>query len=295
MIESVPNLSEGRDRESIEQIADAVRASGVRLLDIHADSDHNRSVLTFVGERDDVVSGVLALIEAALERIDISQHHGEHPRIGAVDVVPFVPLSGSTMQDCIDVAREAGEAIGTRFGIPVFLYEAAATHPERRNLADLRRGGPAGIAERMHTDAGKPDFGPARLHPSAGAMAVGARPFLVAYNVNLASDDIDGAKAIAAAIRASDGGLPGLKALGVMLHTRGLAQVTMNLTDITATTVPEAFDAVRREADRRGVGVLESEVVGLLPRAALAGAATDDLLLTRDVEEIVLEDRITSS
>jgi len=294
MIESVPNLSEGRDLETIGSMRRAIQAAGARLLDVHVDGDHHRSVFTFVGGAEKVVAGVLAMAEQAIARIDIRAHHGEHPRIGAVDVVPFVPLADSSMADCISAAREAGEAIGARFGIPVYLYEAAASRPDRRNLADLRRGGPNGVATRIGTEGGRPDYGPARLHPRAGAIVVGARPFLVAYNVNLTSGDLRTARAIASSVRASGGGLPGVKALGVMLRSRGLAQVTMNLTDIDATTVPEAFEAVRVEAEQRGVGVFESEIVGLVPRAALAGASTDDLLLTQRVEEIILEERLAN-
>jgi len=292
MIESVPNLSEGRDLEAIGRVGHAIQSAGARLLDVHVDGDHHRSVFTFVGGAEEIVAGALAMVEKAVARIDIRDHHGEHPRIGAVDVVPFVPLAGSSMANCISAAREAGEAIGARFGIPVYLYEAAASRPDRRNLADLRRGGLEGVATRMETEDGRPDYGPPHLHDRAGAIVVGARPFLVAYNVNLTSGDLAAARAIASAIRASGGGLPGVKALGVMLHSRGLAQVTMNLTDVGATTVPEAFEAVRVEAERRGVGVLESEIVGLAPRAALAGASAEDLLLTRPVEEIVLEERL---
>lgn len=235
------------------------------------------------------------MVDAAVAAVDIGSHRGEHPRIGAVDVIPFVPLEGSSMEECISVARTVGRQIGERWGIPVYLYEAAASRPDRRNLADVRRGGSDALAERIESEAGRPDFGPSRLHPTAGAVAVGARGFLVAYNVNLASDDLDAARSIARAVRGSNGGLRGVKALGVMLHSRGLAQVTMNLTDIGVTTVLDAFESVRAEAEQRGLRILESEIVGLVPRRALAGAATEDLLLTRPVEEVVLEDRVAGS
>ncbi|MGB2982588.1 MAG: glutamate formimidoyltransferase [Candidatus Bipolaricaulia bacterium] len=292
MIECVPNLSEGRDENTVGQIADAVRGAGCRVLDTHTDPDHHRSVLTIVGEPPDVVRGVLAMVEAAIQRIDVRTHRGAHPRMGAVDVVPFVPLEGSSMAECIAVAEEVGRKIGDQFEIPVYMYEEAASREDRRNLASVRRGGLSAIAERIDTDEGRPDFGPARVHPSAGAAAVGARGFLVAYNVNLATADVEVAGAIASAIRASNGGLPGVKALGILLRSRGIAQVSMNLTDIEATTVAEAFECVANEAERRGVSVLESEIVGLVPRAALGEATTEDLLLARTLADLILERRI---
>lgn len=295
MIESVPNLSEGRDLDVIERVARAVRSSGAHLLDVHSDADHHRSVLTFSGDPDVVIAGVLSMVDAAVAAVDIGSHRGEHPRIGAVDVIPFVPLEGSSMEECVSVARTVGRQIGERWCIPVYLYEAASSRPDRRNLADVRRGGSDALAERIESEAGRPDFGPPRLHPTAGAVAVGARGFLVAYNVNLASDDLDAARSIARAVRGSNSGLRGVKALGVMLHSRGLAQVTMNLTDIGVTTVLDAFESVRAEAEQRGLRILESEIVGLVPRRALAGAGTGDLLLTRPVEEVVFEDRVAGS
>jgi len=294
MVESVPNVSEGRDLRVVDRIGQAVRRSGARLLDVHRDPDHHRSVYTLVGDPDIVVAGIVSMVETAIEAIDIGRHRGEHPRIGAVDVIPFVPLGDASIDTCVSAARRAGEAIGGRFAVPVYLYEAAASRPERRNLADVRRGGLARLAERIGSADGRPDFGPPQLHPRAGATSVGARRVLVAYNVNLESDDLAAAKSIAAAVRASNGGLPGVKALGVRLHSRGLAQVTMNLTDVAATSVPAAFARVCEEAARRGVGVLESEIVGLAPRSALGGASTESLRLTRPVEDVVLEDRIAS-
>jgi len=292
MIESVPHLSEGRDPEVIERVTQSIRGAGARLLDVHRDPDHNRSVFTFVGPPHVVLEGVLGLMAAAVEAIDLAAHRGEHPRIGAVDVIPFVPLPGESMETCVSVARQAGREIARQFDIPVYLYEAAASRADRVNLARIRRGGLSALARRMTTEDGRPDFGPARLHPRAGAVVVGAREFLVAYNVNLAGCDLAAAKEIAAALRASNGGLPGVKALGVDLHSRGLVQVTMNLTDPKATTVSAAFRAVAEEAEQRGLRVVESEVVGLAPRVALAGATTESLRLTRPIEEIVLEDRI---
>ena len=292
MIECVPNLSEGRDASAIEQIADVVRSSGCRVLDIHRDQDHHRSVLTIVGTRALIVRGVVSMVEAAIPLIDMRRHRGQHPRMGAVDVVPFVPIRENTLADCVAVAQEAGAAIGDQFEIPVFLYEAAASKPERRNLAAVRRGGLEALRERIGATSERPDYGPAHLHPTAGAVAVGARRFLVAYNVNLATDDLAIARAIASSIREADGGLPGVKALGIPLASRRLAQVSMNLTNIEATTIAEAFAHVSEEADRRGVRIAESEIVGLAPRAALRDATTEGLLLTRDLAEVVLEERI---
>lgn len=292
MIECVPNLSEGRDAGSIERIADVVRSFGCQVLDVHRDQDHHRSVLTIIGAPAVIVRGVVSMVEAAIPLIDMRRHRGQHPRMGAVDVVPFVPIRGNTLADCVAVAQEAGAAIGDRLKIPVFLYEAAASKPERRNLAAVRRGGLEALRERIGATGEKPDYGPAQLHPTAGAIAVGARKFLVAYNVNLATDDLTIARAIASSIREVNGGLPGVKALGILLASRCLAQVSMNLTDIEATTIAEAFAYVSKEADRRGVRVAESEIVGLAPRAALRGATTEGLLLTRDPAEIVLEERI---
>ncbi len=292
MIECVPNLSEGRNLDTVERIADVVRNEGCHVLDIHVDADHNRSVLTIVGAHEDVVRGIVSMVEAAIPLIDMRRHEGVHPRIGAVDVVPFVPLQSSSLVQCAAAAKEAGAAIGETLEIPVYLYEAAATRAEFRNLADVRRGGLRGLTERIESGAGLPDFGPAHAHPTAGAVAVGARDFLVAYNVNLETDDLSVARAIASAIRAASDGLPGVKALGIPLRSRGLVQVSMNLTDVEATSVAEAFGRVAELADWHGVRILESEIVGLAPRVALREATTEELLLTRDLADLVLEERI---
>jgi len=285
----VPNLSEGRDSRAIERIAGEVREAGCRVLDVHRDPDHHRSVLTIVGERANVVRGILSMVETAVQEIDLRRHRGVHPRIGAVDVIPFVPIAATPFAECVDLAREVGAQIAGRLEIPVFLYEHAALRPECRNLADVRRGGSAGVAERLRARGGKADFGPDRLHPTAGAIAVGARRFLVAYNVNLATDDVSVARTIAATIREANGGLPGVKALGLSLPSRALTQVSMNLTDVERTRVVDAFDWVAEEATRHGVEVLESEIVGLAPRVALRGATTDRLQLTRDLADVELE------
>ena len=292
MIESVPNLSEGRSEERISRIAFAVGGAGCRLLDIHSDRDHNRSVLTFVGEPDRIIDAVVALAGAAFEEIDIRTHRGVHPRIGSLDVVPLVPLFDSSMEDCIGLARSLGDEIALRYGVPVYLYGDAASSPERRELSSIRKGGLTGLASRISSPEWHPDFGPARLHPTAGAVAVGARGLLVAYNVLLDTEDIAIGRRIASAIREREGGLPGVKALAFYLESRRLVQVSMNLTDIDATPIPRAFSAVRKEAARYGVGVVESEIVGLVPRRALQGAGKEDLLCRRDPAELILEDRI---
>ncbi|MFC2100115.1 glutamate formimidoyltransferase, partial [Candidatus Bipolaricaulota bacterium] len=295
MIECVANVSEGRDRAAIEKIASAVDLVGARLLDVHSDPDHHRSVFTFAGEEAEVLDAVLSLCRVAAQRIDLTRHAGTHPRMGAIDVVPFVPLGDAAMSDCVRLARRAGAEIAEELGIPVYLYGAAATCEERANLAGIRRGGFERFAEKIGRPGWAPDFGPQRIHPTAGVVAVGARSFLVAYNVVLGTNGLDVAKAVAAAIRERNGGLPGVKALGMSLASRGLAQVSMNLVDITRTTVPEVFGAVQREAARHGVRVTESEIVGLVPRAAMAGATGGDIRLAGDLEAKILEERIASS
>jgi glutamate formiminotransferase len=293
LIESVPNVSEGRRRDVIESMARAIRAvNGVRLLDCSSDPSHNRSVFTLVGDRSSVEAAILALFDRAVADLDLRTHRGEHPRIGVVDVVPFVPLEAATMADCVALARKVGAAVADRFRVPVYLYEEAAADPARRLLEDIRRGGFEGLAARMASPGWAPDFGPSAPHPSAGASAVGARMPLVAYNVNLDTDRLDVAKAIAAAIRESGGGLRFVKALGLRLDARGIVQVSMNLTNYEATPIHRVFDAVKREASRHGVHVLESEIVGLVPSAALSAAAAHDLQLVGFTPDKVLENRL---
>ena len=293
LLECVPNISEGRDTTVIGRIADAVAATpGVRLLDLHSDAVHHRSVLTLIGEPRPLGAAVLALCEAALACIDVAAHRGAHPRIGAVDVVPFVPLPGATMDDAIATARATGAAVAARFALPVFLYEAAATRPGRRALQDVRRGQFEGLAAKMRHSDWQPDFGPARPHPTAGAVAIGARGYLVAFNVNLATTRLDVATRIARAVRESSGGLPCVKAMALALPDRGLVQVSMNLTDIDRTSMAAVFEAVRREAARDGVGVQESELVGLLPARALVEAAAAHLHLDGLTATRVLETRL---
>lgn len=274
LVECVPNLSEGRDPAVVDAIAAAVAATaGVHLLDRTSDADHHRSVLTFAGPATAVRDAMEAVTAAALARIDMRLHAGAHPRIGAVDVVPFVPLGTTTMDDCVALARDYGARVAERHGIPVFLYARAATRPERRILADIRRPQVEGLADFLATEAGVPDFGPRRAHPTAGAIVTGARPFLVAWNVDLDSDDVALARRIAGRVRARDGGLPGVQALGLHLVGAGRAQVSMNLLDTEATPIHAAFAAVEALAAEAGVRVHSSELIGLIPQAALLAAA----------------------
>jgi len=294
VIECIPNISEGRNSAVVDACADAVRrVPGVRLLDISSDASHHRSVLTFAGDREPVKEAVLALFAAAVPAIDLRVHKGEHPRLGAVDVVPFVPIEGVTMADCVALAKEVGREVAGRFAVPVYLYEEASANPARKNLEDIRRGEFEGLAGKMARDGWSPDFGPAAPHASAGASVIGARMPLIAYNINLATDRLDVAKKIAAAIRHSSGGYRFVKAMGVRLDDRGgLAQVSMNLTNYEKTPIFRVFETVKREAARYGVAVLESEIVGLVPSAALVGAAEYYLQLERFTSDQVLENKI---
>jgi len=263
LIEAIPNVSEGRRPEVIEALAAALADSpGVDLLDASSDAAHNRTVFTLVGEGAALRTALLALYAAALERIDLRFHAGEHPRIGAVDVVPLVPLDPADMPVCISVATELGAAVAERFDIPVYLYEDAARVPDRRRLETIRRGGFEGLREKMRAKTGRPDFGPPRPHPSAGASAIGARRMLIAYNVNLKTDDLDIARQIARAVRASDGGLAAVKAIGVRTDQPDVVQVSINLVDYERTSLHQVFESVQREADRLGVGIRDSEIVG---------------------------------
>jgi len=293
IIECVPNVSEGRDRNSIEAMAAAVReAPGVRLLDVSSDAAHHRSVLTFVGDAAAVRAGVLALFRAALPRVDLRTHHGEHPRMGAVDVVPFIPVRGSTVEECVALSREVGAAIAAEFGVPVYLYEDSASAEHRRNLADVRKGQFEGFAEKMKDARWRADFGPDVPHPSAGAVAVGARPFLIAYNINLGTRDLAVADRIAKAIRHISGGFRYVKAMGVDLADRGLVQVSINMTNFRKTPLHRVFDCVRAEAERHGVPVVGSEIVGLSPADALFAAAEHYLRLEGFSAEQVLETKL---
>ena len=293
IIESIPNVSEGRRADVIERLADAIRTTpGVRLLDHSSDASHNRSVFTLAGDAPALEAATLALFDVALSTIDLRQHSGEHPRLGAVDVVPFVPIDGVTMADCVALAKQVGAAVANRFGVPVYLYEEASTNPARRNLEDIRRGEFEGLPAKMASSGWAPDFGPSSPHVSAGASVIGARMPLIAYNINLNTDRVDVAKKIAAAIRHSSGGLRFVKAMGVKLEDRNLAQVSMNLTNYEKTPVFRVFEMVKREAERYGVTILESEIVGLVPAAALTRAAEYYLQIEGFSDEQVLEKKL---
>ncbi|HYT64913.1 MAG TPA: glutamate formimidoyltransferase [Vicinamibacterales bacterium] len=296
IIECIPNVSEGRRPEIIEQIAAAIRAvPGVRLLDYSSDASHNRSVFTLAGDAAPIKAAVLAMYERAVAAIDLRQHSGEHPRLGAVDVVPFVPIEGVTMDGCVALAKEVAGEVASRFGVPVYLYEEASTNPARKNLEDIRRGEFEGLAAKMKTEGWAPDFGPASPHASAGASVIGARMPLVAYNINLATDRLDVAKKIAAAIRQSSGGFRFVKAAGFELKDRGIVQVSMNLTNYEKTPIFRVFETVKREAERYGVQILESEIVGLVPAAALNSAAEYYLQIAGFKPDQILEHKLRTS
>jgi glutamate formiminotransferase / formiminotetrahydrofolate cyclodeaminase len=292
--ESVPNFSEGRDTVKIERIAAAAReVPGVTVLDIERNADHNRCVISLVGEGDPLLDAVLRMMKVATATIDLTQHKGEHPRMGATDVVPFVPLGDATMADAVKLAERLGERIARELEIPVYLYGRAARRPERADLAKVREGEFEGIRDSITTDPTRaPDFGPSRVHPTAGAVAVGARPLLIAYNAYLTTPDVAVAKKIAKAVRSRDGGLPEVKALGFEIRERARAQVSMNLTDYRITPVHRAFEAVRLEAARYGVDIEESEVVGLLPEDAMFDAAEYYLRLHSFDRANVLERKV---
>jgi glutamate formiminotransferase len=287
LFEAVPNFSEWRERDRISRIVAAVRSvEGVRVLGLHSDPDHNRSVLTFAGEEEAVLEAAVALADACAREIDLTSQTGEHPRMGSLDVLPFVPLEGATLEDAARLARRTGERIEP-LGFLVYLYEAAATASHRRNLADVRRGGYQGLAARLEDPLWQPDYGPRDLDPHKGAVAVGARPFLVAFNAYLDTNDLEVARAIAREVRERDGGLPGVKALG--LKVGGRAQVSMNLTDLERTSMPVALEAVREAAVEHGVSVESTELVGLAPLEAVLQTARHYLRLRELGREHVLE------
>jgi len=292
LIECIPNISEGRRTDVLDACAEAIRATGAALLDVKPDATHNRTVYSFAGNRDQVRAAALALFDKAIASIDLRSHSGEHPRIGAVDVVPFVPIEEATMADCVALARDVGAAVAAKHHLPVFLYEEAASAPARRNLEDIRRGEFEGLGEKLEDPAWHPDFGPAIPHASAGASVVGARTALIAYNINLATNRLDVAKKIATAIRQSSGGFRYVKAMGLALEDRGIVQVSMNLTNFEKTPIFRVFETVKREADRYGVQVLESEIVGLVPSAALTASAAWYLQLEGFSGDQVLENQL---
>jgi glutamate formiminotransferase len=297
LIECVPNFSEGRRPEVVAEIVRAVgQIDGVTLLDHSLDATHNRSVVTFAGAAEPVVRAATAAVGRALELIDMTQHTGAHPRIGAVDVIPFVPLSGTRLEECVDLARRFGEQIAQRFELPVYLYGAAALRPERTRLADVRRGQYEALREGIGTDPDRdPDFGPRRIHPRGGAVAVGARKPLIAFNVNLATDDLALAKRIAHTIRESSGGMPAVQAMGILLENPGeprMAQVSMNLVDWERTGIPTVVNAIRVLAREAGTDIAHCELIGLAPAGALLEIAADALGLRGFSEDQALELRL---
>jgi glutamate formiminotransferase/formiminotetrahydrofolate cyclodeaminase len=293
LIECVPNFSEGRDKAKVDAIAEAMKIDGVYVLGKDMDSDHNRCVITLVGEREPIQEAVIRGVGKAAELIDLTKHQGAHPRMGASDVVPFIPIEGVTIEDCVAMARHVGEQIWKRHQIPVYLYEAAAASPERQNLENIRRGQFEGIRAEIATNpARKPDFGDLKVHPTAGATVVGARKFLIAYNVFLNTPDVDIAKKIAKAVRFSSGGLRFVKGAGFLV--RGLAQVSMNLTDFEQTPVHRVFELVKSEAARYGVMPISSEIVGLIPKKALESAAEWFLQVENFDSSLVLENRLSA-
>lgn len=292
LVECVPNFSEGRRRAVIDQIADAIRAAQARIIDVQADAAHNRMVVTFVCEPDLAVEAAMAGARSATELIDLRTHQGEHPRMGATDVVPFVPFADLPMAVCVRLARSFGARLWKELRVPVYYYGEAATRPERRELEKVRRGGFEDLAAHINEEDRLPDEGLPAVHPSAGAVAVGARIPLIAYNVNLRSTDLSLAKEIARTIRASSGGLANVKALGFSLADRGLVQVSMNLTDYRVTNIWKVFTLIREEASRRGVEVAESEIVGTIPLAAATGTIRDALLEPSFKMDQILEKRV---
>jgi glutamate formiminotransferase len=293
LIECVPNFSEGRDRAKVDAIVEAMRIDGVYLLDREMDADHNRCVLTIAGDREPVMEAAIRGVCRAAELIDLTKHQGAHPRLGAADVVPFIPIEGVTLADCVAMARHVGEQIVQRCGVPVYFYEAAAMRPDRQNLEDVRRGQFEGIREECLTnEARRPDLGGPQLHPTAGAVIVGARKFLIAYNVYLNTADVEIAKKIGKAVRFSSGGLRFVKGMGVSV--RGLAQVSMNLTDFEQTPIARVFEFVKREAARYGVQPVSSEIVGLIPKRALEDAAEWFLQVENFEPTMILENRMAA-
>jgi glutamate formiminotransferase / 5-formyltetrahydrofolate cyclo-ligase len=296
IIQCVPNFSEGRNLEKIETIVNAFRGKqGVKLLDYQSDADHNRTVVTVLGEPDPLKTALMEAVGSAIEAIDLRTHKGQHPRMGAVDVIPFIPVKKVSMREAVDISRKFAEEISKKYNLPVFLYEESAHRPERRNLSDIRKGQFEAMADKIKQPEWKPDFGFAKIHPSAGVTAVGARMPLVAFNVNLHTDRLAIANYIAKKVRHSSGGLPYCKAMGVELRERNMVQVSMNMTDYTQTALYRSFELIKTEAARYGVTVAGSEIVGLVPMAALIDTAVYYLGMEKFSTEQVLETRIMES
>jgi glutamate formiminotransferase len=295
LVECVPNFSEGRNMETVMKIvAPFIVTEGVKLLDYSADQDHNRTVVSVMGEPDSVKRAMIAATGIAIREIDLRQHQGEHPRMGAVDVVPFIPIQNFSMEEAVALARETGQEMASIYNLPIFLYEKAATMPARENLANVRKGEFEGMADKLLQPEWQPDFGPDRIHPSAGVTAVGARMPLVAFNINLNTNNLEIANQIARCIRHISGGLRYCKAMGVALKERGIVQVSINMTDYTKTPLYRVFEMVRFEAQRYGVEIIGSEIIGLAPMAALIDAAVyymriEDFKMEQIIEQRLLE------
>lgn len=293
ILECIPNFSEGRDKEKIEKIVEPFRGTeGVKLLDYSADKDHNRLVVTLIGNPEGLKESVLEASGTAVDVIDMNQHQGEHPRMGAVDVVPFTPVKNVSMEEAVDLSKEVAAEMANRYGLPIYLYEEAAAAPERKNLAKIRKGEYEGFAEKIKEEKWKPDYGKAELHPTAGATVVGARMPLVAFNINLDTDDLSIANKIAKKIRHSSGGLRYCKAIGIDLQERGIVQVSMNMTDYTRTALYQTFEMVKFEADRYGVNVIGSELIGLLPAQALFDVVEYYLKVENFSADQIMENRL---
>ncbi len=292
LLECIPNISEGRDRDKISSIAEEVKKhKRVKLLDLSSDPDHNRSVFTFIGDPMDVKEAALAMSLKAIELIDMRNHQGGHPRLGAVDVVPFVPIQGIEMKEAVQISIEFGKELGAR-GIPIYFYEESASSPERRELPAIRRGEYEGLKEKLSDPKWKPDEGPNQFNPKSGATVVGARFPLIAYNINLKTEDISLAKEIAKKVRFKDGGFPNVRAMGVDLKDKGMVQVSMNLTNYRKTNIPEVFEFIKEEARKRGVEIAESEIVGLIPLEALEGIVQNYLKYPQFSTNQIIERRL---
>ncbi len=294
IVECVPNFSEGRSKAVVDTITGAIASvPGTKVLDSEMDANHNRAVVTFIGDRKAVAEAAFRGAHKAVELIDLTVHRGEHPRIGAMDVCPFIPVSGVTMEDCVAIARSVGERVARELEVPVYLYEEAATRPERRALPDIRKGEFEGLRDAVKTDPSRaPDFGPPRLHPTAGASVIGARAPLIAFNVNLGTSDLNVAKRIATAVRESSGGLKYVRAKGFALKDRGIVQVSMNMINYKGTPLFRAYELIRTEAERHGVPVVGSEIVGLVPLEAIVDAADFYLKLEKFRVDQILETRL---
>ncbi|HOO74911.1 MAG: glutamate formimidoyltransferase [Thermotogae bacterium] len=293
IIECVPNFSEGRDHEKIEKIVSVFRGKeGVKLLDYSSDADHNRSVVTLVGEPEALKEAILEFVGVAIKEIDMTKHTGQHPRMGAVDVIPFIPVKDVTTDECVELSKEIGNLIWTKYNFPVFLYEKSASSKERQNLSNIRKGQFEGMPEKIKSEQWKPDFGENKIHPTAGVVAVGARPPLVAFNVNLNTSDIKIADKIARNIRNLNGGYKYVKAMGVELTDRGIVQVSINMTDFNKTALYRVFETIKFEAARWGVSIAGSEIIGLVPMMALIDTAEYYLGLENFKSEQILETRI---